>query len=184
MPAQYPQIPAYIGTVIAITLLGWGIGGLIGGVIADYFGRKRTMIFAILAYSVMTGLTALVLRLGLVRAAALPRRHRDRLGMGDRRLDHGRALARSRARQGAGLMQCGLGIGFFVASFVWLFVGDLGPNAWRYMYLIGILPALLTLWIRVSIPESGLWQRIDERRRAARERQRTGAALAAPRTRR
>src|SRR5262249_56578234 len=50
-PWQYPQIPAYIGTVIAITLLGWGIGGIVGGVLADYIGRKRTMIRAILAYS-------------------------------------------------------------------------------------------------------------------------------------
>ena len=44
--------------MIALTLLGWGIGGLIGGVIADYIGRKRTMLLAILAYSVMTGLSA------------------------------------------------------------------------------------------------------------------------------
>src|SRR5215469_8997762 len=58
-PSQYAQIPAYAGTVISITLLGWGIGGIIGGVLADYFGRRRTMIFAILAYSIMTGLTAL-----------------------------------------------------------------------------------------------------------------------------
>src|SRR5215831_20804493 len=48
----YPQIPAYIGTVVAITLLGWGIGGIVGGVLADYIGRKRTMILAILAYSI------------------------------------------------------------------------------------------------------------------------------------
>src|SRR5690349_23412269 len=41
--ALYPQIPAYAGTVIALTLLGWGIGGLIGGVLADYIGRRRTM---------------------------------------------------------------------------------------------------------------------------------------------
>ena len=41
-----------------ITLLGWGIGGMIGGVLADYIGRKRMMIFAILAYSLMTGLSA------------------------------------------------------------------------------------------------------------------------------
>ena len=41
--------------MIAVTLLGWGIGGLIGGVIADYIGRKRTMMLAILAYSIMTG---------------------------------------------------------------------------------------------------------------------------------
>src|SRR6266478_3755144 len=54
--------------------------------------------------------------------------------------------------KGAGLMQCGLGIGFFVASFVWLFISPLGPDSWRYMYLIGVIPALLTLWIRRSIP--------------------------------
>ena len=57
-PSQYGQIPAYAGTVIAVTLLGWGIGGLIGGVVADYIGRKRTMMLAILAYSIMTGLSA------------------------------------------------------------------------------------------------------------------------------
>src|SRR3990170_8578144 len=57
-PALYPQIPAYIGTVIAITLLGWGIGGMIGGILADYIGRKRMMILAILAYSIATGISA------------------------------------------------------------------------------------------------------------------------------
>ena len=41
--SQYAQIPAYIGTVVAITLLGWGIGGFCGGILADYIGRKRSM---------------------------------------------------------------------------------------------------------------------------------------------
>jgi MFS family permease len=57
-PSAFPQIPAYVGTVFAITLFGWGVGGLIGGVVADYIGRKQTMILAILAYSLTTGLTA------------------------------------------------------------------------------------------------------------------------------
>src|SRR5262249_56577126 len=56
---QHRQTPAYIGTVVAITLLGWGIGGIVGGVLADYIGRKRMMILAILAYSITTGLTAI-----------------------------------------------------------------------------------------------------------------------------
>src|SRR5262245_64064888 len=43
-PASYSQIPLYAGTVIALTLLGWAIGGMIGGVVADYIGRKRAMI--------------------------------------------------------------------------------------------------------------------------------------------
>ena len=79
--------------------------------------------------------------------------------------------------RGAGLMQCGLGIGFFLASFIWLFVGALGPEAWRYMFLIGILPALLTLWIRTSIDESHAWQRVDAQRREAQARKESGAAL-------
>jgi MFS family permease len=76
-------------------------------------------------------------------------------------------------------MQCGLGVGFFLASFAWLFVGAMGPGAWRYMFLIGVLPALLTLWVRRSIPESERWERVDEQRKAAAERKRSGAALRA-----
>src|SRR5262249_23259204 len=63
-----------------------------------------------------------------------------------------------------------------LASFVWLFVGATGPGAWRTMYLIGTLPALLTLWIRWAIPESPVWEQANERRRAARERKRSRVA--------
>src|SRR5947207_5777360 len=57
-PTQYAQIPQYAGIVIGLTLLGWGIGGMLGGILADYIGRKRTMMIAILAYAVTTGLSA------------------------------------------------------------------------------------------------------------------------------
>jgi MFS family permease len=45
------------------------------------------------------------------------------------------------------------------------------------MFMIGVLPALVTWWIRRSIPESELWAKTDARRRAAVERKRAGAAL-------
>src|SRR5258708_34861777 len=57
-PAQLDTLPIYAGTIIATTLVGWAIGGMIAGVLADYIGRKRTMILAILIYSVMTGLSS------------------------------------------------------------------------------------------------------------------------------
>jgi len=177
--SQYAQIPAYAGTVIAITLLGWGTGGIIGGIMADYLGRRRTMIYAILAYSLVTGLSALAW--DWVSFAAL----RFLVGMAiGSEWSTGASITAEvwpdQARgKGAGLMQCGLGIGFFLASLVWLFVGALGPGAWRIMYLIGVLPALFALWIRAGIPESRPWQRTDASRRRARERAQSGVALGA-----
>src|SRR2546422_319108 len=103
--------------------------------LADYIGRKRTLIYSILAYSLVTGCTALawswpsfvVLRfvVGLalgaewgtgasIVAEMWPAEHRGK---------------------GAGLMQCGLGIGFFCASGIWFFISAVGPPAWRWMYM-------------------------------------------------
>jgi MFS family permease len=178
-PAQYGQIPVYAGTLIALTLLGWGIGGLIGGVLADYLGRKRTMMLAILAYSVMTGLSAFAW--DWVSFAVL--RFLVGLAIGSEWVTGASIVSelwpdKVRGR-GVGLMQCGLGIGFFLASFAWLFVGAWGPNSWRYMFLIGVLPALLTLWVRRAIPESERWERVNDQRQAALERKRSGTSLGA-----
>ena len=52
-PSQYKFIPAYAGLVIAITVFGWGLGGLCGGILADYIGRKRSMTLTILALSLI-----------------------------------------------------------------------------------------------------------------------------------
>jgi MFS family permease len=178
-PAQYGQIPVYAGTLIALTLLGWGIGGLIGGVLADYLGRKRTMMLAILAYSVMTGLSAFAW--DWVSFAVL--RFLVGLAIGSEWVTGASIVSElwpDKARgRGVGLMQSGLGIGFFLASFAWLFVGAMGPSAWRYMFLIGVLPALLTLWVRRAIPESERWERVNDQRQAAIERKRSGASLGA-----
>jgi MFS family permease len=79
--------------------------------------------------------------------------------------------------KGGGWLQCGAGIGGILASLIWLAIGDSGPDAWRYMYLIGVLPALLTLWIRRNIPESARWEEANERRRAAHAQRQRGVAL-------
>jgi MFS family permease len=178
-PSQYSQIPAYAGTVIALTLLGWGVGGLIGGVLADYLGRKRTMMLAILAYSITTGLSAFAW--DWLSFAAL--RFLVGIAIGSEWVTGASIMSElwpDRARgKGVGLMQCGLGIGFFLASLAWLFISPLGPGAWRYMFLVGILPGLLTLWVRRAIPESERWERVDAQRRNATQRMRSGAALGA-----
>ena len=176
-PTQYPQIPVYAGFVIALTLLGWGIGGMVGGVIADYIGRKRTMMLAILAYALMTGLSAFawnwesfaVLRF-LVGVAIGSEWVTGTSIVAELWPDKNRG-------KGVGLMQCGFGLGFFLASVAWFVINPMGPGAWRTMFLLGVVPALLTLWIRRAIPESDKWERVNEQRHAATAREKSGATL-------
>jgi MFS family permease len=176
-PSQYAQIPRYIGMIVGITLLGWGCGGILGGILADYMGRKRMMIGAIAAYSLMTGFSAFAWNW----ESFVVLRFLVGLAIGSEWATGASMTAEvwpDRARsKAAGLMQCGLGIGFFMASLLWYFLGAAGPNSWRYMYLLGIVPALFTLWIRRGIPESGLWERSNDKRRAAVARRRSGDAL-------
>ena len=97
--------------------------------------------------------------------------------MDDRGLDRLGTMALPTRGKGGGLLQCGAGIGSFVASGVWLGLGGLGPNAWRLMYLVGVLPALVTIWVWRGIPESPRWELSNERRREARALARSGAVL-------
>src|SRR6202043_4090339 len=79
--------------------------------------------------------------------------------------------------KGGAFLQSGFPIGSIFASAVWVAIGTLGPNAWRYMYLVGVLPALVAFWTRRNIPESPRWEQSDKRRRAAYDLRRQGAAL-------
>jgi len=146
-------------------------------VIADYIGRKRAMMLAILAYSIMTGLSAFAW--DWLSFAAL--RFLVGIAIGSEWVTGTSIVSElwpdKNRGKGVGLMQCGFGIGFFLASLAWLFISPLGPGAWRIMFLLGVVPALLTLWIRRAIPESDKWERVNERRVAATERKRSGAAL-------
>jgi MFS family permease len=124
-PSQYAAIPQYAGYILAGTVAGWATGGVVGGIIADYIGRKRTMMLAILAYSLTTGLSAiawdwpsfLVLRflvgvgIGLEWATGASI-------VSEMWPDHARG-------KGGGLLQMGAGIGSVIASLVWLGIGDI-----------------------------------------------------------
>jgi MFS family permease len=176
-PALYPQIPQYAGYILAATVFGWAAGGVIGGIVADYIGRKRTMMLAILAYSLTTGLSALawdwesfaVLRF-LVGVAIGSEWATGASIVSELWPDHARG-------KGGGLLQCGAGLGGVLASVVWLLIGSTGPGAWRWMYLIGVLPAFVVLWIRRNIPESPRWEHAHEQRREANALRRSGATL-------
>jgi MFS family permease len=159
-----------VGMTIAVTLLGWGIGGMLGGIFADYFGRRRALLASMIMYALFTGLTAaswswvsfIVLR--FVTGFALG----SEWGTGTSLVAE--MWPRQARAKAAGFMQCGLGLGFFIASACWSFISPLGHGAWRYMFLIGVLPALFALWLRRQVPESPSWTGAQRQRAELRGR--------------
>jgi MFS family permease len=173
-----PQLPIYIGGLLAATLVGWATGGVIAGVFADYIGRKRMLMLSILWYAVFAGLTALSQNYAMF----LGFRFLTGLGLGGE-WGPGTALVaelwpphlRGRA---AGLLNSAFGCGFLLASAVWLVVAPLGESSWRLMFVVGVLPAVLLLYIRTGVRNPEVWVAANARRRAAREREARGQTVA------
>ena len=153
---QSATIGWYGGIVLSIFMIGWALGGLIFGPIADRYGRAKTMAITILIYAVFTGLCSIA---GSWQELALYR-FMTGLGIGGE-WSAGAALIaetwpeRSRAKA-AGIMQSCGGIGFFLASLLYLFIG---PYGWRWVFALGILPAVVAFYIRRSLDEPERWVR-------------------------
>ena len=167
------QTSFYSGLVVTVFLVGWALGAVFFGTLADYVGRVRVLIVGVLAYSVFTVLATLAV--AYWQFATL----RFLAGVGSGvELPIGAALVaeawnnRHRAKA-TGIMMSGLALGFFLASVVYNFIGGFG---WRPTLAAGLAPALLVLFIRrhVHEPESMVEVRA-ERARRKRERQ-AGAA--------
>lgn len=169
-PERLPKASIYVGGLLAVTLLGWAAGGVAAGVLADYIGRRRTLMFSILWYAVFAGLTALSPNYWSLLAF----RFLTGLGLGAE-WGPGTAMVAEfwppslRGRAG-GALHAALGAGFFLASGVWLLVNPFGPSSWRYMFVIGVLPAFLLLYVRRAVHDPPLWITANDRRREARKR--------------
>lgn len=161
------HIHAAAGLAIAITLLGWAAGGTVGGIAADYVGRKRMLLISVVGYSLFTGLTAFSTSVDMLVAF----RFLTGLFLGSEWSTGNSLLAETwpnEARpKGAGFLQSGFGFGAFLAAAVWYLLRPLGPDAWRAMFLVGVLPGFLVLFLRRRIDDSEAWARAVREKRWA-----------------
>src|ERR1700694_608168 len=155
---------AVAGLLGTLTLLASGIGGVLFGFLADRIGRKRALMASILTYSVCSFASGLSTSIAMLAAA----RFMLGLGMGGEWNTGATLVAESwpaefRAKA-ISLVQSSWAIGFAAAALV------AGPVAryfgWRAGFFVGILPALLTLWIRRGVPESELWESRESARQS------------------
>src|SRR6202158_2096951 len=143
------------GLLNSLTLLASGIGGVAFGWVADQVGRKRALMLSILTYSVCSfasGLATSVLMLAAFRFIL-------GLGMGGEWNTGATLVAETwpdelRAKA-ISVVQSSWAIGYAMAALVAGIV--LRYANWRMVFFVGILPALVTLWIRRSVPESPMW---------------------------
>lgn len=143
------------GLVFTYTLVASAFGGILSGLAADRLGRQKTLIFTILLYSLASGGSATASNL----TELLFWRSLVGLGLGAE-WSAGAVLvaeywpAEKRARA-ISLMQSGWAIGYMLAAVV---AATVMPSyGWRAMFWIGVLPALLTVWIRRNVPEPPVW---------------------------
>jgi len=154
------SVAEYGGYATAIFLIGWATGGLTFGVLGDRIGRAKTMMLTILIYSLCTGLSAL--STGFWDFAFY--RFITGLGVGGE-FAVGVALVAEvmpdRARPYAlGLLQALSAICNVSAALISMGIGQLEQSGrihggWRLMFLVGAVPALLSLliWRRLKEPE-------------------------------
>ena len=145
----------------AAFLVGWALGGAFFGRIGDLLGRRKALVLTILTYAVFTGLSAVAQtwwQLMIFRFLAA-------LGIGGEWAVGASLLVETWPKKWrpwiAATLQSAVNIGVLLACFAgWLFEGDASH---RLIFLVGILPALLTLWIRKSVPETEEWKQAKGR---------------------
>jgi SHS family lactate transporter-like MFS transporter len=155
--AEFQTDISNVTIAILLTLAMRPVGAFIFGRAADHWGRRPTLMVNILLYSILEfasgfapSLTSLIVLRALYGIAM-----GGEWGVGasltmESIPPHARGFV-------SGLLQSGYPTGYFLASIVY---GALFPIiGWRGMFMIGVLPALLVLYIRRTVPESPSWNR-------------------------
>jgi len=144
------------GFLGSLTLVASAIGGILFGFIADRFGRTKSMMASILIYSIFTaacGFAQTIVQLAVFRFLL-------GLGVGGE-WSTGAALItetwpEKHRGKAFGIMQSGFALGFALAAAVAAIV--LPRWGWRGAFFVGILPALVTLWLRKYVEEPEVWR--------------------------
>ncbi len=158
-----PEAIAWHGGVIfSIFLIGWALGGIAFGILADRLGRARTLVITILIYAVFTAMAGFShswWELALYRFLTA-------LGIGGEWAAGATLVAEvwpeSLRVKGAGVLQSAWGAGYFIGAGAYFL---LAAHSWRVLFFVGLLPALVAILARLKVHEPEKWvQARDEAR--------------------
>ncbi len=158
---------AMSGAMVSVMLVSAAIGGIWFGWFADRYGRARALTWSVLVYSVATalcGFTQTAVELMLCRIVL-------GLGMGGEWASGAALVAESWPARHRGkalaLVQSSWAVGYALgAAIVALVMPRFG---WRTVFFVGIVPALITLWMRRKLCETEAWKRNSEQPKQTRQ---------------
>ncbi len=153
---EFGMTKATAGLLNALTLVASAIGSLAFGLLADRLGRRRMLTQSILIYSLFTfacGFSTSITMLAVFRFLL-------GLGMGGEWNSGATLVAETwpsawRGRA-LGIVQSSWAVGYALAAVVANLV--LSRANWRWVFFVGVLPALVTVWIQRDVPEPALWR--------------------------
>ncbi len=155
------------GLIGGATLAAGAIGGLLAGMIAARFGRVRALQITVCWFSLFTFLSAFAQNFEQL----LVLKTLQGLGFGGEWTAGAVLLSETiRARhrgKAMGIVQSAWGFGWGGAVLLYTLVFSWLPPewAWRVLFAIGVLPALLVLYVRAKVPESPAWKQMEKRAR-------------------
>ncbi|HYM37588.1 MAG TPA: MFS transporter [Nitrospiraceae bacterium] len=142
------------GLIFSIFLIGWAVGGVLFGIVADRFGRTKTLMATILIYAAFTGLAALSQEWWHLAVY----RFLTALGIGGEWAAGAALVAEvwpdEKRAKAAGLLQSAWAAGFFLAA---LFNLVLRGYGWRALFIVGIVPAGVAFLVRLWVKEPERW---------------------------
>lgn len=155
LPTTDPSVGRHASIIQGAFLLGWALGGGFFGRIGDRLGRARALSLTVLTYAIFTGLSFFAQtwwQLMIFRFLAA-------LGVGGEWAVGASLLSETWPRRWrpwiAAVLQSGVNVGILLAVVAnWL----MAKSPPRYLFLVGVLPALLVFWIRRAVPETEEWQ--------------------------
>lgn len=163
------------GLIGLVLDLGMVVGGYAFGILSDYFGRVRTFTYSILIYSIFTAMTAVSVNYSMV----LVTRFLSGVGTGAEYGIGMTLMAESFRNKWRGIGSAVVSLswtgGVILATLASFFLIPL--FGWRSLYVIGILPALLAVFVRFKLPESPMWKRQNELKKSARQKLAKGEEL-------
>ncbi len=154
-----PAIQRYGDVFLGVFLAGGTVGGVFFGWLGDRLGRRPTLVLTILMYSVFSGLTYFADTLWEVGGL----RFLVAMGVGGEWAVAAALVAeifpKTARAHASGIFHSTSIIGTWLAALAGLAVGA----HWRYAYLIGVVPALLILWVRAGVKEPETWLAAKEK---------------------